>query len=190
MSEDLPSQSPQPFKAAPSGLLIRAVGNEDCTALNVLSNLPGFRAGTLRLPYQRVEDTRAWLMGLKAGDLALVALLDGVVVGSAGLERFGGRRAHAAHLGMGVHDDFCGRGIGTALLRELVEAADAWLGLLRLELTVFADNVRAIRLYKTFGFEREGLQRCFAFRAGRHIDALGMARLRSQGTSSTSNPQG
>lgn len=49
------------------------------------------------------------------------------------------------------------KGIGTALLQEIVDAADNWLGFRRLELAVFADNAPAIRLYEKFGFEREGI---------------------------------
>jgi len=79
---------------------------------------------------------------------------------------------------MGVHDDYQGRGIGTALMTALIDAADNWHAIKRLELTVFTDNVRAIRLYERFGFEREGILRAFAFRAGAYADALAMARVR------------
>jgi putative acetyltransferase len=34
-----------------SGLKIRAARLDDCESLTALSNLPGYRAGTLRLPY-------------------------------------------------------------------------------------------------------------------------------------------
>jgi len=37
---------------------------------------------------------------------------------------------------------------------------------------------REMRLYERFGFEREGVQRAFAFRAGAYADALAMARVR------------
>lgn len=178
MSDDQPSPPPPAVATAPPDLLIRAARESDAEVLNAISNLPGFRAGTLRLPYERVDATRAWLAGLKSGDTALVALRGGEVVGTASLIRLGGRRAHAAQLGMGVHDAFCGRGVGTALLGALVEAADAWLDIRRIELSVFADNARAIRLYERFGFEPEGVQRCAAFRAGHYADTLAMARLR------------
>ena len=48
---------------------------------------------------------------------------------------------------------------------------------LRLELTVYVDNARAIALYRKFGFEVEGTHRAYALRDGAYVDALCMARL-------------
>ncbi len=79
---------------------------------------------------------------------------------------------------MCVHDDHVGKGIGTALLRELVDASDNWLGIKRLELVVFAENAPAIHLYEKFGFEQESVHRSYAFKCGSYVDAIGMARLR------------
>jgi putative acetyltransferase len=78
---------------------------------------------------------------------------------------------------MGVHDAWQGRGAGRALLAAALDMADRWLGLTRVELTVYADNLRAIGLYERFGFVREGLHRDFALRDGAYVDALAMARL-------------
>ena len=169
---------PANFKPRPEGIVIRAVEASDAEAIAALSNLPGFRSGTLRLPYQSVDETRQWLEKSVPGSLSLVALLENKVVGNAGLHRFTGRRAHAATLGMGVHDDFNGRGIGSALLGELIEAADEWLAIKRLELTVFTDNAPAIRLYEKFGFEMEGTHKAIAFRHGVYADVFAMARVR------------
>jgi len=163
---------------AVSPLTIREMRIDDFEAICTLVNLPGFRAGTLRLPYQRPEQTRKWLESQGADALNIVALVDDIVVGQAGLHHGSGRRSHVAEIGMGVHDDYVGKGIGTALLREVVDAADNWLGFKRLELAVFADNAPAIRLYEKFGFERESIYRSYAFRAGTYADAVGMARLR------------
>jgi putative acetyltransferase len=80
---------------------------------------------------------------------------------------------------MGVADDMNRQGVGTALLGALLDAADNWLDIRRIELTVFVDNDRAIRLYERHGFEREGIFRAFAFRDGAYVDAIAMARLRS-----------
>jgi putative acetyltransferase len=112
------------------------------------------------------------------GALNLVVTLDGRIVANGGLNRFNGRRQHAASIGMGVHDAFTGRGFGRTILAAMVEAADDWLDIRRLELTVYTDNAVAIGLYRKFGFEQEGLLRSFGFRAGEYVDAYAMGRLR------------
>lgn len=160
------------------GLKLRAAAVEDVAALCEIANEPGYRFGTLRLPYQGLEQTRRWFQGLTANDLLLVAELDGKVIGNGGLHRQSGRRQHVAMLGMGVRDAWQGRGVGSALMAALIDSADNWLDLRRLELMVYSDNARAIALYERFGFAREGLLRAYAYRAGSYADSLIMARLR------------
>jgi putative acetyltransferase len=63
-------------------------------------------------------------------------------------------------------------------MRALIDFADNWLNLTRLELEVYADNEAAIHLYESFGFEIEGTLRKHAFRDGRYIDSIVMGRLR------------
>jgi putative acetyltransferase len=65
-------------------------------------------------------------------------------------------------------------------MTALLNWADNWAQVLRVELSVFADNERAIRLYERFGFEREGLCRADAMRNGRLADTVTMARLHPQ----------
>lgn len=106
-----------------------------------------------------------------------MAVLDGQVVGTASLEQLAGRRSHIGRIGMGVHDDWTGRGIGSALLAALVDLADQWLGLRRLELAVNTDNAPAIALYRRFGFTVEGTHRGHLLRGGWLVDGHTMARL-------------
>ena len=81
-------------------------------------------------------------------------------------------------IGIGVHDAWHRRGIGNALMTELLDLADNWLGLRRVELHVFADNHAALALYRKFGFEIEAHQRGAVLRRGVLIDCYFMARLR------------
>lgn len=162
----------------PQGLTIRARSVADAAAIADLHNLPGYRWGTMRLPYHSVEEIRRSMEQQSIEARSLVAILDGMIVGDVGLSPAKGRRAHVATLGMGVHDDFTRRGIGRALLGEAVSIADDWLNLRRLELTVYADNHGAIALYQSFGFTVEGRMADYAFRGGSYVEALAMARLR------------
>ncbi|MNW01144.1 putative acetyltransferase YhhY [compost metagenome] len=88
------------------------------------------------------------------------------------------RRRHVATIGMAVHDDWAGRGVGTALMRAALDLADNWLGLSRVELTVWADNQAALALYRKTGFVEEGVARNYGLRHGVLVDALYMARMR------------
>ena len=87
------------------------------------------------------------------------------------------RRRHAAGIGMAVARHAQGQGVGSALMAAIVDWADRWAQLLRLELTVFTDNAPAIALYRKFGFEIEGTHRAYAMRDGAYADVLAMARL-------------
>jgi putative acetyltransferase len=62
-------------------------------------------------------------------------------------------------------------------MNSLLGAADVLAGVQRLQLTVYADNEPAIRLYKKFGFEIEGRHRDFLRRDDGPVDAFSMARL-------------
>jgi L-phenylalanine/L-methionine N-acetyltransferase len=170
-----------PFPSAPpspDNVVIRATRPDDSEQIAALACLPGYRFGTLRLPHQTPEATRRWIESRQPGDIDLVVVHGGTIIGNGGLHRFLGRRAHAAEIGMGVHDDWCGRGLGSRLLRELLTVADNWLDLKRIELTVYVDNAPAIALYERCGFAVEGTHRAFAFRDGAYVDAHTMARLK------------
>lgn len=158
-------------------LLIRAREPDDLPHICEILNQPRTLRDTLQLPYTSLEARRR--RETATDDLHLVAVIGGQVVGSASLHRAPqARRAHAGSIGLAVHEAHVGRGVGTALMSALVEQADRWLNLKRLELDVFADNARAIALYERFGFEREGLHRAQAFRDGAFVDSVSMARLR------------
>jgi RimJ/RimL family protein N-acetyltransferase len=63
-----------------------------------------------------------------------------------------------------------GQGLGREAMRLALWFAFDELNLHRVQLTAFADNERAIRLYEGMGFAREGTLREFLLRDGRRVD--------------------
>ncbi|MDN6857541.1 GNAT family N-acetyltransferase [Pseudomonas sp. CAN2814] len=157
---------------------------ERCTeqhinGLAALYNDPAVARQVLQMPYQAPELWRKRMVLDDERRISLLALHQGEVIGSASLEQYPRvRRSQCGSIGMGVAVAWQGRGIGTRLLAELMDVADNWMGLRRVELTVFTDNEPAIALYRKFGFEVEGTLREFALRDGVYTDVLSMARLR------------
>jgi len=88
------------------------------------------------------------------------------------------RMKHSGVLMIAVHPDAHGKGIGKAMLVEILNQADNWLNLVRIELEVHADNAVAIALYQKLGFEIEGEKRFSIFKDGRLSSLLIMARIR------------
>ncbi len=159
-------------------ITVRAFEPSDYPALAEIHKQPRVIAGTLGFPMRALTDAEQRFHN-DANNRMLVAEIDGRVVGDAGLHLNRGRRMHAGGIGMAVHDDFQGRGVGSALMTALMDLADNWYNLLRLDLQVYTDNEAAIRLYQRFGFVIEGTLRSYAFRAGEFVDAYYMARLRN-----------
>ncbi|MGE0624144.1 MAG: GNAT family N-acetyltransferase [Pseudomonadales bacterium] len=176
---------PDPFRAfSTEDVRIRAVEPEDYEALRDIYAQPNAYYGTLQMPFPSAHTWRERLKQAATDRYSLVACIDDRPVGNIGLiPSPNPRRRHSAGIGMGVHDAFAGRGIGTALMNAVLDLADNWLNVRRLELTVYADNARAIRLYERSGFVAEGAHRDYAFRDGALVDAVAMARLRPQNRS-------
>lgn len=160
-------------------IIIRAMEPEDIDAISNIMNMPQARAGTLQVPFTSRAYRRQRMGEPNKPDqrVTLVAEVDSVIVGQASLYIRDRRERHSAGVGIAVHDEWQGRGIGTALMRALLDVADNWLGLTRVDLQVYTDNTPAIALYKKLGFEVEGTLRRVAIRAGCYVDAYAMARL-------------
>ena len=111
-----------------------------------------------------------------ARDVAqLVALDNGAVVGCcdvipSGIDSF----KHGGRLGMGVAKKYRGQGIGERLARETIMKVKA-NGLERIELSVFASNMAARKLYEKLGFIVEGTKKRAVKFDGRYDDVIEMA---------------
>ncbi len=162
----------------PPKVAIRGGSREDWEAFHTIWSQPSVYWGTMQIPYPSADWNRIRIQERAPERFwPLVAVVDDQVVGNSGLMRGEHHRSHAGHVGMMVHHDYQGMGIGSALLQAVIDLADNWLGLGRLQLEVYTDNHRAIDLYRKFGFEEEGILRADSYRDGHYLDTLVMGRL-------------
>lgn len=90
-------------------------------------------------------------------EIEIIALVDGKVAGTAGIEAVGVKYKvrHRAEFGISILREYWGLGLGRALTAACIQCArDA--GYLQLELNVVAENERAIALYQDMGFVEFG----------------------------------
>lgn len=92
-----------------------------------------------------------------ADEIELCAVVEGQIVGTAGIEAIGRKDKvkHRAEFGISIDKDYWGLGIGQALTEACIDCAKS-AGYLQLELNVVADNTSAISLYKKAGFVEYG----------------------------------
>jgi putative acetyltransferase len=164
-----PSQTP---------VTIRPVRVEDTEAIWRITQQEGVIETILALPSDRIEQRRERLASLGLDEHWFVAEADGEVIGLAGLTVGTGRLRHSGHVFVFVSREYRGQGVGTRLMETLLDVADRWLLLRRVELTVVAENERAWRLYERLGFEKEGLRKLSVISQGEIKDEWLMARYR------------
>ncbi len=163
-----------------SAITIRRIEVSDGPGITELYRDEQVAAELLQIPYPSVKHWTERIEKYGPDTIALVALAGEEIVGHVGLNIAPQqRRRHVGTLGIAVKRSHQGRGVGSAMLGEVIKLADNWLNLKRIELTVYSDNQKAIDLYLRHGFVHEGEAKCYAFRNGQMVDAHYMARLRS-----------
>ncbi len=131
--------------------------------------------------YQRTDDEqREAIEKALAQDntLMLVAEADAQIIGLAAA--WGGVRwasRHVVGIGIDVHADWRNKGVGTALMRGLLDWARANPIIHRVELEVLTNNPRALHVYEKLGFVVEGRRRDAFFKDGVFVDILVMSLL-------------
>lgn len=144
-------------------LKIRNAKSEDAeNVLNFTNKVCGetdfltFGPGEFQLT---VEQEEQFLDSLDKMDnsVYLVAEMQGQIIGTASFT--GGSRpriAHTGEFGMCILKEHWGKGIGTEMLKYLLEFAKSTGIIRKLNLRVRADNLPAIHLYKKLGFAECG----------------------------------
>lgn len=86
----------------------------------------------------------------------VVVYVDGRFVGSGDVRRGKLRHAHTAELGISILREFRSEGIGTELLKTLIDEGKR-MGLRLLTLNCFENNDLAIHVYEKLGFKKAGV---------------------------------
>ena len=172
----------RPRRPAPLKITIRPASEADAAAFAKVFADRSASNGTLQHPYTPTEVWRTRLAGnVGTRQVTFAAVVNGRIVGNAGLHPINDnpRQKHVCSLGISIAEAYQGRGVGRALMNACLDFADHWANYARVELTVHADNARAVKLYQSLGFEHEGRLRDYSFREGGYVDAVFMGRLTS-----------
>ncbi|MGE6895779.1 GNAT family N-acetyltransferase [Priestia flexa] len=159
-------------------LKIRPVHPNDAEAIHEIRIQPSVARHTLAVPSERVKTPSEFMNSMNHDTHLMVAEIEDKVVGMAGLHVKPGKQRHIAVVGISIHADYHGKGVGSALMDSLLDIADNYLGLIRLELEVSVSNKKAMKLYEKKGFQVEGQLKKAHFYAGEYHDVFIMGRVK------------
>ncbi len=161
--------------------IVRVATHDDAAALQRFAsrlfseNLPGIY--TRDVPTLEEEEEFIASRITPANCTLLLAIAGEEIVGVMDfLGRTVPQEAHGGAFGISVDREHRGSGIGSALLEAIISWAGAH-GIRRIEANAFANNPRAVALYKRHGFVEEGRRREAILVSDEFIDALVLARL-------------
>jgi L-amino acid N-acyltransferase YncA len=158
---------------------LRLATLDDADALREIYNLEVTTStATFDLVPRSLEEQRSWLSERSGARAVLVAVDDGEVCGFASLSPWRTRPAYATTVedSVYVHRDHQGRGVGRALLMELVDVATAH-GFHACMARIVGGHDASIALHAACGFEVVGTEREVGRKFGRWLDVVLMERL-------------
>ena len=134
---------------------IRPIAIEDAEQISRIRRLDGVREGILAVTSERLDVTVNFIKSLSDDDRAFVAVekKDEIAGMAVIVKNKCFKRRHSAMLAIMVDHYKKEKGIGTALMKRLLDEADEKLFLRRIELLVLTDNTPAINLYKKFKYK-------------------------------------
>ncbi len=103
-----------------------------------------------------VESEEKFILNLRESNntLFIACYIDGVIAGNCDITfKSGSKTSHRATVGIAIQKKYWNIGIGSAMFRELIKAANEHDGTEIVELEFIEGNNRAKSLYEKFGFE-------------------------------------
>ncbi len=158
---------------------IRPAGADDAEAIRAIYNAEVVGGtNTFDLVPRTVAEQRAWMAAHRGAHPAVVAADDGQVLGFGTLSAFRDRPAYATTVedSVYVNPDHQGKGIGRALLVELVRLG-ARHGFHAMIARIVGHNEVSIGLHRACGFELVGVEREVGRKHGQWLDVVELQRL-------------
>ena len=159
---------------------VRPFQDTDADALYRIYLEPDVMANNAYLPSMSRSDFDALLNHMAHNFVACDD--DGTVMGHLCIRNAAKPRIkHIASFGLAVSSSCRRRGVARLLMQHLLDFCFNWLNVVRIELSVHANNDGAIAWDHSFGFELEGRQRQAVYVNGLYLDTLSMALLHPKG---------
>ena len=163
----------------PSPVIVRLAALEDAEAIRSIYNreVTGTTV-TFDLVPRSLDDQRAWLAAHAGAHPAVVAVASEEVVGFGSLSPYRDRPAYSTTVENSVYvaSEWRGRGVGRAVLSELVRLAGLH-GFHAVMARIVGGHDASIALHKACGFELVGVEKEVGRKFGRWLDVALMQRL-------------
>jgi L-amino acid N-acyltransferase len=168
-----------PRRATLPPVEIRLASLDDAEAIRAIYNPAVLDStATFDLRPRTLADQEAWIREHNGTHAAVVAVDDGVVVGFGSLSPYRPRPAYVTSVedSVYVHGDHHGKGVGRALLEELVRLATAH-GFHAVIARIVGGHEASIALHRAVGFDVVGTEREVGRKFGRWLDVVVMQRI-------------
>lgn len=166
-----------------SSIVLRSLEAEDADLFYKWSQdreVTRYSLSSYAYPQSR-NDIRQWLVEInrspKTVSLGICCRQTGELIGYAGIASMSNINRCGEYFILIGEKAYWGKGIGTQVTKLVTEFGFRTLGLHRIELTVFSENVGAIRAYEKSGYKREGVMRQSGFRNGEFLDKVLLSAL-------------
>ncbi|MBN2095613.1 MAG: GNAT family N-acetyltransferase [Candidatus Aenigmarchaeota archaeon] len=126
---------------------------------------------------EEMEHTAATLKRIEGKTKVLLLVEhEGRIFGEAKVDKKTGVKSHVGELGINLDKALRGKGLGQALMEEIIKEAKKRLRIEMLELQGFSQNKAAIGLYKKMGFREAGTIKRALKRNGKYYDQITMVK--------------